>query len=67
MIDDPFILKSDRAGLRRAGIPLSPATALRHAKSGDFPAPTKLTPGKSGWFTSTLRAWMDKKKPGAFA
>lgn len=61
MIDE-FILKSDRGGLRRCGIPMSPATAIRHAKSGGFPPVTQLTPGKRGWFASTLRAWMDNKR-----
>jgi predicted DNA-binding transcriptional regulator AlpA len=61
-MNDPFILKSDRKGLRHFGIPLSPSSAMRHVKAGGFPAPVALTPGRVGWFASTLQTWLDAKR-----
>ena len=59
---DRFIRKSDLAA---AGIPLHPDHALRLAKRGLFPTPTRLSSRRVGWFESALRAWLESKKAAA--
>lgn len=56
---DRFIRKAELAS---AGIPYHPDYALRLAKRGLFPAPTRLSPCRVGWFESQLRAWLESKK-----
>jgi predicted DNA-binding transcriptional regulator AlpA len=62
---DEFILASDPEALKRLGIPMHPATAIRKAKRGEFCPPTRLSPHKTGWFASSLRDWLETKKAAA--
>ena len=61
MTEDPFILSSDPKALRREGIPMHPQTAIRHSKTGGFPAPTQLSPHRRVWFRSQLRRFLENK------
>lgn len=39
-------------------VPFSAATLWRKVKSGDFPAPVKLTPRVTAWRTSDVTKWL---------
>jgi hypothetical protein len=54
---DNFVLASNQDALRPFGIPYRTGTAIRKAKRGEFLAPTKLGPHRTGWFESELRQW----------
>ena len=58
-VEDRFIPK---AGLREAGIPYHPDYALKLAKSGQFPAPTRLSSRRVGWMRSALTSWLAEKQ-----
>ena len=42
-------------------LPWSSATLWRKVKSGDFPAPVKLSEGITAWPVESVRAWMQSK------
>jgi prophage regulatory protein len=43
---------------------LSRTTAWRMQRSGDFPAPVPVSPGRVGWSESELTAWKAARKAG---
>ena len=42
-------------------LPFSSATLWRMVKSGDFPAPVKLSERVTAWRVEDLRSWMDSR------
>jgi len=42
-------------------IPFSAATLWRKVKSGEFPAPTKLSARVTAWRVESIREWMEKR------
>ncbi len=45
--------------------PFSSATLWRKVKSGDFPAPVKLSPGVTAWRCEDVHAWIANQGKGA--
>ena len=62
---DPFILISNTAALREAGIPVCGRTLARNAARGLAPAPVRITPRRVGWFRSQLDGWVSSHRPSA--
>ena len=58
----PSVLDGDgyvrQSQLIPAIIPFSSSTLWRKVKSGEFPAPVKLTDSITAWRTQDIRAWM---------
>lgn len=50
-----------RADQVLAVVPFARATLWRLVKSGQFPAPVKLTPGVTAWKADTVQAWLDER------
>jgi prophage regulatory protein len=46
------------------GLPYSRATLWRMERRGDFPQRIKLSPRRSAWRLSELRAWIDARPRG---
>jgi prophage regulatory protein len=40
---------------------LSRTTLWRQVRSGSFPAPVRLTPGRIGWFADEITAFLDSR------
>lgn len=43
---------------------LKPSTIYKHIKSGNFPAPVKLTRRASGWLASDVSTWLSGRQEG---
>ncbi len=46
-------------------VPFSPATLWRKVKSGEFPAPVKLSERITAWRVEDVRAWMSSRSASA--
>lgn len=46
-------------------IPFSSTTLWRKVKTGEFPAPVKLSSRVTAWRAEDVRAWMDRFKQAA--
>lgn len=44
-------------------VPFSSTTLWRKVKSGDFPAPVKLSPRVTAWRAEDVRAWIERFAP----
>ena len=63
--ENTFILRTNPNGLRECGVPMSMATAVRHAKVGRFAPLTYLSPHKSGFWRNSVLAWLEGTKQAA--
>lgn len=52
---------------RPVPLPFSAMTLWRRVKSGDFPAPIKLSPRVTAWRVGDVRAWMERQMGGGVA
>lgn len=48
-------------------IPFSAATLWRKVRSGEFPAPIKLSEKVTAWRVGDVRAWLNAKQAGSVA
>jgi hypothetical protein len=71
-IDEPsdrFVIETEvcgdpraTSGHRKGILPYHRTTVYRKVRAGTFPAPIQLSPGRKGWWLSTIRAWVRQQE-----
>jgi predicted DNA-binding transcriptional regulator AlpA len=61
------LIRSPKRPTAETPIPFSAATLWRKVRSGEFPAPSKLSEGVTAWRVGDVRAWLNAKQTGSVA